>query len=806
MKTKIVLCAIVFFIVLVAILQVANIRTIDNRRTDSTVSSVKEGLKSESTVFPNHGKSPELSDGSVERDHSSGSTLSVGVRLNPPKPDCPVRINVLGRDGVSVAEREITSTVQESRIDINSIESGVEYTIVVFSEGYISYREKAMVEGESCRVDVVLSEYPLLELKTENEDGDVVPGADVAIISHRGGFFATKFQTDGKGLASVQLPQPGDFSIQVSQALYAGVIEKSISVRFNPNRYTLVLSRKSGLIFGTITDHNKNPISGAEVALSRSSIHNIIFKTKADRDGRYAFRDVNLSRYYVHVDAGEQYLESDAAYTDGIKTDRLIQPVELTPEDSSHQVDFIVEPVLTIEGKVVDESGVPVPNALIVTGIQGQRATSVLPAGRRGRTGSQGEFIFPLRNRILEWTTLLVSATHPKYGYVTETIENFDWRTNLTDVTLVLSKSVGTLIGTVVDARTATPMTIDALKIVQYAYRNLDDFHTSLSPDENGRFEAELPEGEYLFTAEGYQIQSPDSIRIINNDTIETTVCIIKDDSPKMTVNGIVIDKDFAPIHGALIHIISSNRAFGGTETTPEGRFQFEMNVQDFQDDYEMTVYHPNYQMVTTVLGDITDPEGIVVQLREQPGAVKALLSGGTAVQGMNLYLVSAQTFQPVKTVECIEGTPVYVRNIDPKLGPFLILSGNSFFCGLSSVFDLNESITHYQEIEVLMVPQRTNGTLSFQLNDAKTSEPIPIVTGEIRGVTLNKAGLTSQIDKKTISGSDGIITFKNLPPFYGTIEFNHVFYNKKSLNFLFNGSSDLGNNVIVLESNHIKR
>lgn len=707
--------------------------------------------------------------------------LTVNLCLIPPSADVPVRIVCFNQQGQSNEDLNSIYQTDPLILTFSDIHPSYPYRFTASASGYIDTIVSFPPSGfDGDEFGIGVYQKPIVEFSILTDTGKQVPGADIGITSQSNGYFAARFESDERGNARIELPMTGDYGIAVSHPQFAESAREIVSVTCNPNWRSIQLSTRAGVVYGTVVNGDGEPIQQARIMLYRHSKVNMVASAVTDASGQYRI-DAALDDYTAGVDAGSAYLKHDIVFDENRnKTNTLLRPVSLTPEDSIKQVDFQIDSALVIRGTVVDENNRPVQGCRVVPGLQAPGRFSARPIFEEAFTSPNGEFSINLSTRIEKWKTIVLSAAHPTEGMKTHTIAPFDWLKPPDPVTIQLEKSSGTLSAIVEETGTMKPMAGFSLSIIPKHFKN----EWTVTTNDNGRFEIDLPVGLYDIKAEGYTVVLPHVISIEPEQTLNSTIDIQKEEQNQIVLKGIILGADQAPVHGALVSVRNNKRFFQQTTSSSDGNFQLNVDQEVLADDAQLTVYHRDFQNAVIPFSVLGDLESIVVLLAEHPGAVKAVLTGVDSCQGMNLYLLSTSRPDPIKYMESVDGNQVWIRKIDPGLGPLFLMASGQTYQGCSAVFQLDRIPSRTVEIEIPLQNREKQSDIQLRILDSKSGEPIPVVTCEMEGFVMDSLGRPNRVKKQAISNLNGIATFKNFPIVVGKIAFLHIYYKKKEIAF----------------------
>lgn len=733
------------------------------------------------------------------------ATLHVCITLSSSPLDTDVLVNLFDAGQEMVSNNKITASTTEVQHTFHSLKKKATYTVIASARGFLSSRHTVTLESPDTNVSLVLHQNPWLTLQCVDQNGESIPGAEMDIRSDTQGVFTAKIQTNDMGLAQIELPYPGVFTVFATHPLIPGIVYKIIRVESNPNHHNLVLSKLVGMIHGKVTDSNGAPIPGAKLFLHRFSKHNRIAETETDSNGLFAFSNLSLAEYFVSIDAGEDYIKNQIAYSEYSKEDTLFPRVVLTSDQPHEELHFRLSPSVILHGQVINSGNRPIPGALIKAGIQGPRPTSIRPLFQDVETNLKGEFKLPITTRIDNGNQLQISALHPDYGSVNKIIEDYmEWPAE-ERITLVMNQNLGTLKGTVIDSTSNDPVVSLALNLIPNHFRGVERFHKKATTDEQGNFEITLSEGKYQVKAEGYTILSPQLLYVNRADQTHVILRAEKEDVKSITIRGHVVNQDQIPIHGANVYVYREGQTLGGTETTPEGQFELDIEESALQTKSSLHVIHKLHQEWKIPLREIANLEEVVAGLASHQGTVKVTLHGISLFNDVRVHLMKPQYYDPLRTVEEIKQSVVYISNIDENQGPYFLLASSQHLFGISPPFNLADAPSRFLEVDIPMTSKNSEAALSIQVLDSQTGDPLSIATCELDVLSMNPYGSPMRYQKRAVTFDEGLATFTQVPVGMGWLKIRHVYYKELSIPFFHDGSSVEPIKTIYMEKRNLR-
>lgn len=718
------------------------------------------------------------------------ASLHIHVAFSLSPLENTVFVNLLDANQELISREEISASTTDVQHTFQSLQNNATYTVIASARGFLSSRHTVTLESPDTNVSLVLHQNPWLTIQCADQNGVPVPGAEMDIRSDTQGVFTAQIQANDRGSAQIELPYPGVFTVFATHPLIPGIVNKIIRVESNPNHHILVLSKLAGMIHGKVTDSNDAPIPGAKLFLHRFSKHNRIAETETNSDGLFAFSDLSLAEYFVSIDAGEDYIKNQITYSEYSKEDVLFPRVVLTPDQPYEEFHFRLSPSVILHGQVIDSGNRPIPGALIKAGIQGPRPTSIRPLFQDVATNLKGEFKLPITTRLDHGNQLQVSALHPDYGSVNKIIEDYtEWPAE-ERITLIMGQNLGTLKGTVIDSTSNDPVVSLALNLIPNHFRGVERFQKKATTDERGDFEITLSEGKYQVKAQGYTILSPQLLYVNRADQTQVTLRAEKEDENKITLRGLVVNQDQIPIHGANVYVYREGRTLGGTETTPEGQFELDIEESALQTQSSLHVIHKLHQEWKISLREIANLEEIVAELAAHQGTVKVTLHGISLFNDVRVHLMKPQYYDPLRTVEEVKQSVVYLSNIDENQGPYFLLASSQHLFGISPPFNLADAPSRFLEVDIPMTSKNSEAALTIQVLDSQTGDPLSIATCELDAVSMNPYGSPMRYQRRAVTFDEGLTTFTQVPVGMGWLKIRHVYYQEISIPFFHDGSS----------------
>ena len=213
-------------------------------------------------------------------------------------------------------------------------------------------------------------------------NGKPIEGASVAQGSDRHGSHYPSTQTNSEGRFSFENVRPGEMVLTVQANSYSPDLKHfTVNQGMEPLEFRLEPGRP---IRGRIVDNEGQPLAGAFVAADSWRGHrSLMWRVDTDAQGRFEWHEAPADE--VLIDMGKQGYMSVRNYG-------------MSPSEQEYEI--TMPDILKIHGKVVDaESGEPIPEFKLLSGIDWGDGRSVYWQHRSSKTYTQGhyetEFTFP---------------------------------------------------------------------------------------------------------------------------------------------------------------------------------------------------------------------------------------------------------------------------------------------------------------------------------------------------------------------------------------------------------------------------
>ncbi|MFH1740593.1 MAG: carboxypeptidase regulatory-like domain-containing protein [bacterium] len=531
------------------------------------------------------------------------------------------------------------------------------------------------------------------------------------------------------------------------------------------------LSNQIGRVFGVVRDGSGNPMPGCAVTLYNNVV---AAETKTDSEGRYSLSVPAIGQYSVGVDAGDKYLKANLLSSPNTENNPSLRSFFVSSDRPSHKVDFTIQKALVLRGTVRSKSGRPIVHAWIREVSEDQIENATQGSRKEARSNRLGEFQITLPETVLSKGTIPLTASHPDYESVSETVEHIQWPKTPLPVSIVMQRAAGRFYGAIEDIDTGKPIPHFEFTLTPPGPYTRAEFVEHIKTDDHGRFAAFMPSGDYLVNAPWCESISPGNVTVDSNLQQETHIILRRVET--RTFQGTVFDKDSrTPIPG--VYISSSPGFSVRTRTEGKGRFKITLPSKDIQDSLELKVTHEEYFPASSAIANMTNPESLVFPLTPYPGSVEAILSGATDYYRFGVFLVGQDNYEK-KVSRMKKDRSVFIERVNPAFGPFVVVAGNGTLTGRSEEFDLAKSPGQFKRVEVPLRQHSDGTTIKFKIINARSGKPIPAVTLDLTGIImLDRFGERRDLLKSTISDLNGLAKFGGIPWFVGKLHIHHGLY-----------------------------
>ena len=307
---------------------------------------------------------------------------------------------------------------------------------------------------------------------TVRSKGAPIPGAAISVHSFKD---ERNYQqtSDAEGKCLIQV-EPGAWRIVARQGAVVASGQATVELRQTAK---VELELAAGVrVEGTVRDSAGAPVAGAKITMS---LTDPAFTARTDASGRYSIQDVPTGKHSV------------TASSDRLRP-QTYSDLELTTSGQVHIRDFELKFGASLAGKVVDETGAPVPRALV---------TITNEVARVVRSDENGDF----RADGLGEGVLTVSVAARGYAPMSES----NIAPGRTDP-LVLTLPRGAVVTGRVDPAPGTSFTVTLSRYDEISQKTVVVRSLPFPAEANGVFQVrDLPRGRYEITVETVDRRSP---------------------------------------------------------------------------------------------------------------------------------------------------------------------------------------------------------------------------------------------------------------------------------------------------------
>ena len=306
------------------------------------------------------------------------------------------------------------------------------HAITAIKEGFFWPIVNFNASGDTAKVKVEIKPGGTIKGTVVNEQGQPVAGARIGTET-TGYFRAHGAKTDADGRFALAGQDP-DAKAQVSvsadgyDSLYDQPVIFPDGQREAQAEFT-VKRPKIRTISGRVTRLDGSPVEGAKVAYGNGTNYVDYVSANTDKDGKYEIKDASIRGSLVMVS--------------GKGLAPMYKPVDA---DKDVEMDFVVKPGHTVEGRVEDEDGKPIVGAYVTGSMMAKRTDSMredMYSLADTKTDKDGKFKLENLPEVEAYVDVYTN------GY--DSLDNERLKVDKSDYTLVLRKTVpGQISGTVV--------------------------------------------------------------------------------------------------------------------------------------------------------------------------------------------------------------------------------------------------------------------------------------------------------------------------------------------------------------------
>jgi hypothetical protein len=427
----------------------------------------------------------------------------------------------------------------------------------------------------------------------------------------------------------------------------------------------------AGLVWGYVTTPEREPVQGSDVVLvtSESVFSQAItaalnqappIRGRSQEDGYYELTGVPLNREW------RLYATSNA------QAPQLVEPFLLTPQKREARVDIFLFPGTTVQGRVVEPSGAPVPDAQVTCIPAYTKMLSSLDTAQAFRgTQSDADGYF----EIAELPAGSYQILGRKRGYKFSTMGDPvypDGYSPIRGVQVVLhpiDAGSNSIFGTVSDAA-GNPISGAAVEVRGVGAQSFEEASFSTTTDSRGAYRIDGVEaGAYGMTVghEGYAPRRLAAVRLnAATDVVLIAAGVVRG---RVLVRETNRPTDPIPYQVAAVRVTSdggldfnpADRAAmgeGRTFNDPEGRFELYVPEGNYLMEARAAALVPGREAITVAAGQVTDD--VVLYLSEAGGRIsgRVVTSDGKSPQGAEVFAIEYTSMSEAMLMLASGGLP----------------------------------------------------------------------------------------------------------------------------------------------------
>ena len=442
---------------------------------------------------------------------------------------------------------------------INNLNSG-DYIVKIYAGGWISQQRAEYVTvtapDDTSQINFTLRFGGSISGTVLDEQGNPITIARVcaipvnSIMSGR-----IYYVVNANGNYNIIGLDSGDYIIEVQAESW--IIQQRtehVTAPDNTGNINFTL-KKGGSITGRVLDEQGQPIVNAKVYVSTTTKPSYSFYRTTDDTGNYVINSLSSGTYAVYVNAA------------GWVSEKQIIKVEVVAPNDTSNINFTLQRGGSISGKVVDESGNPISNAMVTAYIIEDE--NLFISSNFGETDTQGNYI--IRDLINGKYRIKVKASGwADQEYSTYVIVNSPDDTSQINFTL---HPGGSISGTVSDEQ-GNPIVnadVNALPV------NDNSLWYYSHTDANGKyFITGLESGDYIVYAQSngwIQQQKEDPVNVTVPQKVENINFTLKKGA---SISGQVLDDHGQPVVQASVYLTliqTPSYRYSGSITDDNGNY-----------------------------------------------------------------------------------------------------------------------------------------------------------------------------------------------------------------------------------------
>lgn len=707
---------------------------------------------------------------------------------------------IVSDENGEISKTIIENIVEKHKFKLDQIPLKEQYTFIASASGFVSCIKSYDTKNID-NVRLELSKKPTLEICVRTDRELPVSGAKINLSTLDKMLYSETVVSDDRGVAIIELPRNGIFHAVAEHPLYDSVHIRDIEIVTNPNTLDIIMNSSRGIIHGFVKDENDEPIENAKILLLRGKTGNSIRDTYTNKEGTYRIDDIIYGNYFMKVEGSDEYYKSGKNYAPGINVDEYLRPVNLYASDSVREENFYLLKSPFISGIVIDTDGKSVEGATIRTQAKEGRDYVRHIVAKDIITKTDGTFRIPLETRIQTFTRLLLTVFHPKYYMKTKSITNYNWKESQKEITIILVEAKGVIEGVLLDVETNKPIPLYDITLFEEGSAKYSKTSKTIATSLSGEFIFEnVQEGKYELTTKEYDIQNK-KVECVEdkNNTYEIYGRKITR-RETIPIKGIVRSKeDGKPISGASVIYENENYESVTTRTNRDGTFKLDVFKVEDKKEIEIYAIHRKYEKSHKKRVNLEEDVIYEIELNPLPGVIHVVMENKGEAQALRAFIMELDDGSSKEITDLMNGSEIYIKNVNPDQGPYIVTVGDRENMGISNVLSLKEKPDKYIKEKIVLCKKRKTDQ-SVTIIDVTTGQPVQNALVEIVGHTIRDHGVPYLIKKRTITNEMGTAKFSEMPEYIGTIEIRHGLYKESKQPIKHDSQNTMSETYLTIE------